>query len=51
MATFVYEGDGRSVKSIINGVTTIFVGAKYAMLRVMHRPSINTQYELLLSPY
>ena len=28
-ATFVYDGDGRQVKSTINGVTTIFVGAHY----------------------
>jgi RHS repeat-associated protein len=28
-AAFVYDGDGRQVKSIINGVTTLFVGAHY----------------------
>jgi len=28
-ATFVYDGDGRRVKSTINGVTTTFVGAHY----------------------
>ncbi len=28
-ASFVYDGDGRRVKSTINGVTTYFVGAHY----------------------
>jgi RHS repeat-associated protein len=28
-AAFTYDGDGRQVKSIINGVTTLFVGAHY----------------------
>jgi RHS repeat-associated protein len=28
-AAFVYDGDGRQVKSTINGVTTLFVGAHY----------------------
>jgi len=29
MATFVYDGDGRRVKSTINGTTTTFVGSHY----------------------
>ena len=29
MATFVYDGDGRRVKSTINGTTIYFVGAHY----------------------
>lgn len=29
MATFVYDGDGRRVKSTVNGTTTTFVGAHY----------------------
>jgi hypothetical protein len=29
IATFVYDGDGKQVKSIINGVTTYYVGAYY----------------------
>jgi len=29
MATFVYDGDGRRVKSTINSSTTYFVGAHY----------------------
>jgi hypothetical protein len=29
MASFVYDGDGRRVKSTINGTTTTFVGAHY----------------------
>jgi len=29
MATFVYDGDGRRVKSTIDGTTTYFVGAHY----------------------
>ena len=28
-AQFTYDGDGRRVKSVINGVTTIFVGNHY----------------------
>ena len=29
IATFVYDGDGKHVKSIINGVTTYYVGQYY----------------------
>ena len=28
-ADFTYDGDGRQVKSVINGVTTLFVGSHY----------------------
>ncbi len=28
-ATFVYDGDGRRVKAVENGVTTLFIGAHY----------------------
>ncbi len=31
-ASFVYDGDGRQVKSVINGVTTTFVGAHYQIV-------------------
>jgi RHS repeat-associated protein len=31
MATFVYDGDGRRVKSTVNGTTTTFVGAHYEL--------------------
>jgi RHS repeat-associated protein len=30
-AIFVYDGDGKRVKSIINGVTTLFVGSHYEL--------------------
>jgi hypothetical protein len=30
-ASFVYDGDGKQVKSIINGVTTVYIGAHYEM--------------------
>ena len=30
-ASFVYDGDGRRVKSTMNGVTTSFAGAHYEM--------------------
>ena len=33
MATFVYDGDGRRVKSTINGTTTTFIGAHYEVTR------------------
>jgi len=29
IAQFTYDGDGRQVKSVVNGVTTLFVGAHY----------------------
>jgi YD repeat-containing protein len=31
MATFVYDGDGRRVKSVVSGTTTYFVGAHYEL--------------------
>jgi YD repeat-containing protein len=31
MATFVYDGDGRRVKSVMDGETTYFVGAHYEL--------------------
>jgi len=31
MAAFVYDGDGRRVKSVVNGVTTYFAGGHYEL--------------------
>ncbi len=31
IATFVYDGDGRRVKAMVNGVTTYYVGDYYEM--------------------
>ena len=30
-ASFVYDGDGRRVKSTVNGTTTYFIGAHYEL--------------------
>jgi len=42
--TFVYDGDGRRVKSTINGVTTYFVGGYYEKVVTATTSTVNKYY-------
>jgi YD repeat-containing protein len=39
IATFTYDGDGKQVKAVVNGVTTYYVGAHYQKQKTLLRDS------------